>query len=149
MSKATRTRAAWPDVPELRREIMRANRRRDSGPERALRSALHRAGLRFRVDFPIRTSGRRPIRPDVVFPGRRVAVFVDGCFWHGCPQHGTQPATNEVYWTQKIGANRDRDLSTTAALKAAGWTVLRFWEHEDPGVAASVIAQVIRAQRRA
>jgi DNA mismatch endonuclease (patch repair protein) len=143
-----KTRAAWPGVPELRREIMRANRRRDSGPERALRSALHRAGLRFRVDFPIRPPGGRPIRPDVVFPGRRVAVFVDGCFWHGCPQHGTQPATNEAYWTQKIGANRQRDLSTTAALTAAGWTVLRFWEHEDPGVAASAIAQLIRAQGR-
>src|ERR1700732_2927625 len=105
MSGATRSGAPWLGVPEVRREIMRANRRRDSAPERALRSALHRAGLRFRVDFPIRTPGARPVRPDVVFPARRIAVFVDGCFWHGCPEHGTWPATNEAYWMQKIQAN--------------------------------------------
>jgi len=125
---------------------MRANRRRDSGPERALRSALHLAGLRFRVDFPIRTPGARPVRPDVVFPKRRVAVFVHGCFWHGCPEHGTQPSTNAAYWTQKINANRRRDLSTTAALERDGWTVIRVWEHEDPEVAAGAIARLVRSQ---
>jgi DNA mismatch endonuclease (patch repair protein) len=135
----------WPGVPALRREIMKANRRRDSGPERALRSALHRAGLRFRVDFPIRTPGSRPIRPDVVFPARRVAVFAHGCFWHGCPEHGTWPATNETYWTQKIEANRRRDLSTTARLEGDGWIVVYVWEHEDPEVAARAIAHLVRA----
>jgi DNA mismatch endonuclease, patch repair protein len=144
MSKATKTGAPWPGVPQARREIMRANRRRDSGPERALRSALHRAGLRFRVDHPIRTPGRRPIRPDVVFTGRHVAVFVDGCFWHGCPIHGTQPATNHVYWTEKIKANRDRDRSTTTALEENGWTVLRFWEHDDPQIATELVLEAIR-----
>lgn len=145
MSEATKAAGPWPDVPELRREIMRANRRRDSAPERALRSALHRAGLRFRVDYPVRTPGRRPVRPDIVFPARRVAVFVDGCFWHACPVHGTQPATNEAYWTRKIEANRHRDLSTTAALESDGWTVLRFWEHEDPVTAAQRVAEAVRA----
>jgi DNA mismatch endonuclease (patch repair protein) len=144
MSKATKTGAPWPGVPELRREIMRANRRRDSGPERALRSALHRAGLRFRVDYPVRTPGRRPVRPDVVFPVRRVAVFVDGCFWHGCPVHGTRPATNELYWTQKIEANRNRDVATTAALESDGWTVRRFWEHDEPVTAAERVAEAVR-----
>ena len=143
MSRATKP---WPAVPDVRRRIMRANRRRDSGPERALRSALHRAGLRFRVDFPIRPSGGRPIRPDVVFPARRVAVFAHGCFWHGCPEHGTWPATNEAYWTQKIEANARRDVATTAALERDGWTVIRVWEHEDPERAASTIARFIRAQ---
>jgi DNA mismatch endonuclease (patch repair protein) len=142
MSEDTKTGAPWPDVPALRREIMQANRRRDSGPELALRSALHRAGLRFRVDHPVRPPGRRPTRPDVVFPKHRIAVFVDGCFWHGCPIHGTQPATNREYWAKKIDANRHRDTSTTAALERDGWTVLRFWEHEDP---ADAVQRVLAA----
>ncbi len=92
---------------------------------------MHRAGLRFRVDFPIRTPGSRPVRPDVVFPARRIAVFVHGCFWHGCPAHGTWPTTNRVYWKQKIEGNRRRDESTATALERDGWTVVRVWEHED------------------
>ena len=144
MSEATKTGNPWPDVPALRREIMRANRRRDSSPELALRSTLHNSGLRFRVDHPVRTPGRRPIRPDIVFPKRRVAVFVDGCFWHGCPIHGTQPATNRDYWARKLDANRHRDISTTEALERDGWTVLRFWEHEDPSDAAEQVIAAIR-----
>src|SRR5437763_1104846 len=112
----------WPGVPPERRAIMRANRRRDTGPERALRSALHRLGLRFRVDLPIRPDGGRAVRPDVVFPARRVAVYVDGCFWHGCPQHGTQPVTNSAYWKPKIAENKERDQRVNAALAADGWT---------------------------
>jgi DNA mismatch endonuclease, patch repair protein len=146
MSRATKPDAPWPGVPALRREIMKANRRRDSGPERALRSALHREGLRFRVDFPIRVAGGRPIRPDVVFPARRVAVFSHGCFWHGCPEHGTWPRTNKAYWTEKIEANRRRDRSTTATLEREGWTVIRVWEHEDPELAARLIAHLVRTQ---
>jgi DNA mismatch endonuclease (patch repair protein) len=146
MNATSNNRGPWPDVPRLRREIMQANRRRDSKPELALRSALHRTGLRFRVDHPIRTPGRRPVRPDVVFPVRRVAVFVDGCFWHGCPTHGTQPTTNGSYWAQKIEANRHRDTSTTNTLEADGWTVLRFWEHDDPAEAAKRVAEAVRAQ---
>jgi DNA mismatch endonuclease (patch repair protein) len=141
-----KTTQRWPGVPETRRKIMKANRRRDSGPERALRSAMHRAGLRFRVDFPIRTPGSRPVRPDVVFPARRIAVFVHGCFWHGCPAHGTWPTTNRVYWKQKIEGNRRRDESTTTALERDGWTVVRVWEHEDAELAAQSIADLVRAR---
>lgn len=100
-------------------------------------------GLRYRVDFPIRPAGGRLIRPDIVFPGRRVAVYVDGCFWHGCPIHGTRAATNRPYWDEKIAANQERDARISAALEADGWTVLRFWEHEDPGDAARLIRSVL------
>lgn len=120
---------------------MRGNRRRDTGPELRLRSALHALGLRFRVD-------RRPdvaiaCRADVVFSRRRVAVFVDGCYWHGCPAHYVVPATNRAYWTAKIDGNRRRDTATAAALEAAGWRVVRVWEHEDAAGAAREIASVL------
>src|SRR2546421_1138470 len=91
-------RSAWAGVPEERRRIMSANRRRDTGPERAVRSLLHARGLRFRVDFPIRAMRERPIRPDIAFPKHQLAVFIDGCFWHACPEHATFPATNREYW---------------------------------------------------
>ena len=119
---------------------MRANRRRDTGPEKRIRSLLHAQGLRFRVDYPIRIDGRRPIRPDIAFPAKRVAIFIDGCFWHGCPEHGRRPnVKNGHYWSPKIAGNQARDTHT-AALQAAGWTVLRFWEHEDAdAVAANVV----------
>ncbi len=124
---------------------MRANRRRDTGPELALRKVLHRLGLRYRVDFPIRPRGGRLIRPDIVFPARRIAVYVDGCFWHGCPVHGTRSATNRRYWDEKIAANQVRDARITAALEADDWTVLRFWEHDDPGDAADIIRSTVLA----
>ncbi len=136
---------SWAGVPEARRNVMRANRRRDTGPERQLRSALHELGLRFRVDAPIRPSGERSVRPDVVFPRRRVAVYVDGCFWHGCPEHWTRSRTNQVYWDEKVIANRERDHRTTAALERDGWTVLRYWEHEDMRAAARRVADVVRS----
>ena len=127
---------------------MAANRRRDTGIERAVRSRLHAEGLRFRVDFPVRPGGAaRPIRPDVVFPKRRIAVFIDGCFWHGCPQHGTLPATtNADYWASKIEENRTRDARHDAELRASGWTVVRAWEHEDAALVARRVASLIRAQ---
>jgi DNA mismatch endonuclease (patch repair protein) len=96
------------------------------------------------VDFPIRAGGR-PIRPDVVFTARRVAVFLDGCFWHGCPIHGTMPATNASYWEDKIEANRRRDQRTTVALERDGWKVLRVWEHEDPADAAARVLAVLHS----
>jgi DNA mismatch endonuclease (patch repair protein) len=123
---------------------MRANVRRDTAPELRLRSALHRAGVRYRVDFPIRPPGSRPIRPDIVFTARRIAVFVDGCFWHGCPLHATTPTTNRAYWEPKLAANRERDLRTRAALESDGWIVLRFWEHEDSREAAQKVLKVVR-----
>jgi DNA mismatch endonuclease (patch repair protein) len=139
-------RAAWPGVPEARRSVMQANRRRDTGPELELRSALHRNGLRFRVDAPIRLPGARPLRPDVVFPRQRVAVYVDGCWWHGCPEHWTRSRTNAAYWAKKVAANRARDLRNTAALEQHDWQVLRFWEHEDMAEAAAAVALSIRAR---
>ncbi|MGN6663751.1 MAG: very short patch repair endonuclease [Solirubrobacterales bacterium] len=133
----------WKDVPELRRRIMRANRQRDTSPELALRRELHRLGLRYRIDFPIRPTGQRLTRPDVVFPSRRIALYVDGCFWHGCPDHGTQASTNRDYWAEKIAANRARDARLTQALEEDGWTVIRFWEHDDPTESAYKIKEVV------
>jgi len=108
---------------------MQANRGRDTGPELALRRMLHARGLRYRVDHALPFDRRR--RADIVFTRARVAVFVDGCFWHGCPEHGTTPRTNSTFWAAKIARNRARDADTDARLAEAGWTVLRFWEHED------------------
>jgi DNA mismatch endonuclease (patch repair protein) len=108
---------------------MAANRRRDTSPEIRLRSALHRRGLRFRVDVPIPASGRRPIRPDIVFTRQRLAVFIDGCFWHSCPQHGSSPASNADYWQPKLARNRQRDTQADCLLRETGWSVLRIWEH--------------------
>jgi DNA mismatch endonuclease (patch repair protein) len=124
---------------------MRANRRTGTKPEVAVRSALHAAGHRFRKDFRLEATGVW-VRPDVVFTRRRVAVFVDGCFWHVCPQHGRQPTTNEWYWTPKLRRNLDRDARVNAALAAAGWTVVRVWEHVSPSEAVEVIEQALAAR---
>lgn len=137
-------RDPWPDVPEARRSIMRANKRRDTGPELLLRSALHRSGLRFRVDFPIRPGGGRLVRPDVVFTRRRIAVYVDGCFWHGCPVHWRPSRTNSAYWDEKVIVNRERDAQITQVLEADGWTVFRFWEHESMIDAAQTVREAVR-----
>lgn len=108
---------------------MRANRRRDTKPELLLRSMLHRQGWRFRVDYPVDVSGRR-VRPDIVFPKRRVAVFIDGCFWHSCPEHGQTPKTNSAYWEAKLSSNKARDSADSHALQRDGWKVVRVWEHD-------------------
>jgi len=123
---------------------MRANRSRDTGPELALRSALHRRGLRFRKEVGIRASGaERPIRADIVFPRQRIAVFVDGCFWHGCPEHGELPVANRDYWHAKFQRNVDRDHRNTAALTAAGWQVVRIWEHTPVGQAVDAVVAAL------
>lgn len=126
------------------RAAMRANRRAHTAPERALRSELHRRGLRFRCDLPLDLDGVR-VRPDVVFTRQRVAVFVDGCFWHGCPIHGTTPRANGDYWREKLASNRARDGRADAALTSAGWRAVRVWEHEDPLTAATRIEQTLSA----
>jgi DNA mismatch endonuclease, patch repair protein len=121
---------------------MRANRRRDTGPELRIRKLLHSHGLRFRVDLPLRVGDGRPVRPDIVFTRAHLAVFIDGCFWHGCPKHGQRPSVqNGHYWTPKIAGNVARDERHTQALVEAGWTVLRFWEHEAPETVAWEIAR--------
>jgi DNA mismatch endonuclease, patch repair protein len=120
---------------------MQGNRKRDTRPELALRSELHRRGLRYRIDTEPLDVLR--CRADIVFRRHRVAVFVDGCFWHGCLEHGTSPRTNAPYWGAKIARNVERDRFNDAELSAAGWTVVRVWEHEVPAEAAERIAQVL------
>jgi DNA mismatch endonuclease (patch repair protein) len=123
---------------------MVANKRVDTKPEVALRSALHRLGLRFRKDRRIDLPAMR-VRPDVVFSAARVAVYCDGCFWHRCPLHATSPKANADYWGPKLAENVRRDRAADEALKAAGWQVVRVWEHESPGEAAERIAAIVRA----
>jgi DNA mismatch endonuclease, patch repair protein len=118
---------------------MRANRRTDTKPEVRLRSALHRLGFRFRKDYPIIVGGRR-IRVDLAFPRKRVVIFVDGCFWHGCPSHCRVPKANADYWAPKIKGNAERDRQTDLKLQQLGWKVVRIWEHDSIDLA---VAQVL------
>ena len=111
----------------------------------ALRRALHAAGLRYRVDRPILPGNRR--RADIVFPTAKVAVFVDGCFWHSCPLHRSYPQANASWWADKLKANRLRDADTNKRLRCAGWHVERVWEHEAPATAAMRIESVVFARR--
>ncbi|MGI8729274.1 MAG: very short patch repair endonuclease [Solirubrobacteraceae bacterium] len=124
---------------------MRAARVRDTGPELAIRTELFARGLRYRIH-------RRPLESlrseaDVVFPRERVAVYVDGCFWHRCPDHGVMPKANATWWRDKLDANVERDRRADRLLTAAGWVVVRVWEHESPVVAATRIEIVVRAIR--
>lgn len=122
---------------------MKRIRRANTGPELAVRRELHRRGLRYLVgQAPLPDFTRR--RADIVFSRARVAVFIDGCFWHGCPDHGTWPKSNAEWWRRKIEANRSRDLDTDAQLRAAGWTVVRVWEHDDICEAADRVEEMVR-----
>lgn len=119
--------------------------RRDTLPERAIRSELHRRGFRFRVD-------RAPLpglrsRADIVFGPARVAVYIDGCFWHSCPEHGTRPKANADWWERKLNRNQERDRETDRVLREHGWEVVRIWEHEDPVVAVGRVEEAVRARR--
>ncbi|GAA4912198.1 very short patch repair endonuclease [Streptomonospora salina] len=120
---------SWASSAGTRRS-MRSNKGRDTKPELALRRAVHAMGLRYRVAYRPVPSVRRTA--DLVFTRARLAVFLDGCFWHGCPEHHTRAKTNAEYWASKVEKNRDRDRQTDRLLEDAGWTVLRAWEHEDP-----------------
>jgi DNA mismatch endonuclease (patch repair protein) len=124
------------------RATMQANRRRDTGPELALRRELHRRGMRFRVDH--RTVAGVRCRVDIAFTRARVAVFVDGCFWHSCPMHGTAPKAHGDWWATKLEQNVRRDRRNDQALRDAGWTVIRVWEHESPEHAADLVVQSVR-----
>ena len=120
---------SWASNPEVR-AVMLGNRRRDTKPEMAVRRLVHAAGLRYRVDAkPLLDLNRRA---DLVFTRARVAVFIDGCYWHGCSEHGTTAKTNATYWSAKIARNKARDTDTDERLSAAGWSVVRVWEHDDP-----------------
>ena len=129
-----------PSSPETSRRMAKV-RQKGTDAEIALRSELYRRGLRYRVDYEVLKKPRRVA--DVAFPGLKIAVFVDGCFWHGCPKHATWPKQNAEFWRQKIEANRHRDAGTNSRLLDAGWTVLRFWEHESPIRAAETVAQTV------
>jgi DNA (cytosine-5)-methyltransferase 1 len=125
---------------------MRAVRKVDTKPEIAVRSELHRLGYRFRKEHKVRAAGRKR-SIDIAFPGDGLAVFVDGCFWHQCPEHGTVPKTNRGYWVPKLKRNVARDELVTASLKQSGWTVLRIWEHTSPRDAAVLIAETLEGIR--
>ncbi len=128
---------------EAVRASMLANRRRDTRPELAVRRLLHAIGLRYRVDFAPLDKERR-LRPDIVFTKARVAVFIDGCYWHRCPEHYRPSTRNAEFWSAKIAGNVARDERSTATLTEAGWMVLRFWEHEPAGRVVDRIAEAVR-----
>jgi DNA mismatch endonuclease, patch repair protein len=140
------TSSSWASSDAVRTS-MRGNRGRDTGPELDLRRALHARGLRYYVN-------RRPVKSlrrtaDLLFPKARVAVFVDGCFWHGCPEHHTVARSNADYWADKVARNRERDRETDQLIESAGWTVIRIWEHTAVSEAAGrVEGEVLRNRKR-
>jgi len=122
---------------------MQKIRRSSTAPEMLIRRELHSRGLRFRVNFP-----SLPGRPDLVFTSARIAVFVDGCFWHACPDHGVLPKNNREWWREKLERNVTRDREKDEELDALGWAVVHVWEHEDPVIAADAIEQLWRSRRQ-
>ena len=125
---------------------MRRQPSRDTKPELELRRQLHALGLRYRLDKPI-VPGHPRRRVDIVFGPSRVAVFVDGCFWHQCPKHGAEPKNNQTWWTTKLQRNVERDVETNALLIEGGWRVVRVWEHQDMAEAAIRIRDLVEARR--
>jgi DNA mismatch endonuclease (patch repair protein) len=124
---------------------MKASKQRDTTPEKTLRSNLFRKGLRYRIHKkPIMELNRVA---DILFPSIKIAIFVDGCFWHGCPIHGTQAKANAQFWKEKIERNKERDIDTTKQLENAGWTVIRIWEHEDLGKVSEEIYKLVHKKR--
>lgn len=134
-----------PSSPAVSQRMSRA-RRRDTGAEMLLRREAHRRGLRYWVDAPL--PGMRRRRADLLFPRRKLAVFVDGCFWHSCPQHSSVPKSNMEWWVAKLRRNVERDRDTDEHLRSLGWEVLRFWEHEDPMAAVDALELAVRATLR-
>ncbi|MFE1550503.1 very short patch repair endonuclease [Streptomyces sp. NPDC058718] len=135
---------SWASSAERRRN-MQAIRSRDTKPERLLRRLLHAQGLRYRVAAKPLPDLRRTA--DIVFRPTKVAVFVDGCYWHGCPEHYVAPKTNPGYWSEKVAGNMARDRDTDRRLAEAGWTVLRFWEHQPPEECARTILRIVLDRR--
>lgn len=125
---------------------MAATKGRDNTRELSLRSELHKQGLRFRVHYEVPGNRRRKI--DVAFPAKKVAIFLDGCFWHGCPVHGTVPLTNQDWWIAKIDANKRRDADTDRLLQLAGWTIIRIWEHTPLADACKHVIQAVDQKAR-
>jgi len=117
--------------------------RRDTRPELEIRRRIHRLGYRYRVNHPLPGLPRR--RADLTFTAKRVVVFVDGCFWHACPEHATSPQNNGAWWAEKLRLNVERDRETDGVLRSAGWTVIRIWEHEDPDSAVHRVSEILTA----
>jgi DNA mismatch endonuclease, patch repair protein len=137
----------WPrPTSESVSAVMKGNRWRDTDPEHAVRSALHGRGLRFRKRYTIKLGDRRWTQPDAVFTRARVVLYVDGCFWHRCPEHGTSPRANSSYWGPKLDRNVARDRDTDRQLAALGWTVVRAWEHEQPDLVADRVESAVLAR---
>jgi len=134
---------SWASSPEARAR-MQSNKSRDTKPELALRSAVHARGLRYRVSAKPLAGVRRTA--DLVFPRAKVAVFLDGCFWHGCPEHHTVASANAKFWADKVEGNRKRDRDTDGRLAEAGWVSVRIWEHEDAVEAARRVEEIVRAR---
>ena len=136
---------AQPSSHETSRRMARV-RQKGTRCEIELRKALHAKGLRYRLQVPLLTKPRRVV--DIVFPSARLAVFVDGCFWHGCPEHASWPKNNADFWREKIETNRSRDVDTDQRLAALGWETVRVWEHEEATEAANRIAELVNARRK-
>jgi DNA mismatch endonuclease, patch repair protein len=130
-------------MPLTRSEIMKRVKNKNSSAELSFRSALYEKGLRFQLHR--RVEG---VTVDIVFPGPKVAVFVDGCFWHGCPDHATFPKSNQDYWLPKLAENKERDERQSNRLRESGWDVIRVWEHEDPKLAAEKINRIVRSRNQ-
>lgn len=133
-----------PPTPHVRIR-MQTQRRKDTDPELRIRRELWAMGMRYRVGMKVPGHPRRTI--DIAFPRARVAIFVDGCFWHMCPEHSVPVKNNSSWWAHKLLGNVERDGSTNTALETSGWTVLRFWEHEDPVSVALMIKGVVRSRQ--
>jgi DNA mismatch endonuclease, patch repair protein len=132
-----------PEKPLTRSEIMKRVGNKNSKAELSLRSALHAMGLRYRIHRRI-----EGIIIDVAFPHPRVLVFVDGCFWHGCPRHATYPKSNKSYWLPKLQENKDRDKRQSSRLRKAGWKVIRVWEHDCLPPATRILDRILNACRK-
>lgn len=133
-------------LDDVVRRRMENQRRRDTGLEIAIRKALHALGYRFRIDYRLEPGLR--CRGDIVFTRKKVVVFVDGCFWHGCPDHGSRTTTaNPDYWADKVAKNKARDSDTDATLTAAGWSVIRAWEHEEAETVARLVFAEVTSRR--
>jgi len=141
MRNTRKSAEPWKDVESATTARMKRTRQRDNDLERTLRSELHKRGLRYRLHCKA-VGNRRTV--DIAFIAARVAVFVDGCFWHGCPEHGTWPKNNAEWWRNKIEKNIERDRDTDRQLRLAGWDVIRVWEHEDAARAAGRVGKAVR-----
>jgi DNA mismatch endonuclease (patch repair protein) len=141
---ATSGGKSWPPlVPSSAAVSAQMSRfpRRDTAPEVAVRQLLHARGMRYRVHLPVPGIRRRTI--DIAFTQGKIAIFVDGCYWHGCPEHGRLPHSNSAWWSEKLQRNRRRDVQTTAHLHSLGWQVLRAWEHEDPYDVTKLVEELV------